>query len=152
MRVAVIALLVFACQRDTLRPRLQLSHGFTVTLTFSGGYPPFYDATAITSDGRVTREIHDDTRETHGSGSISPTELAALRTQLESVGFADLEDHYGDSVPDGGRLVLEVDAGSGVRYVMCSGHCNPSNAPLPLHDVVGSITAIRERIHSAAMK
>ncbi|HEX4452322.1 MAG TPA: hypothetical protein VH143_15705 [Kofleriaceae bacterium] len=140
MRAAVIVVVALvACQRDTVRPRLERSRGFTVELSLGGGYPPFDDAIAIASDGRVTRELHDGNRDAHGSGTIAPSEVAALRTQLESVAFADLEPSYGDSEPDGGRLYLEVDTGAGVRMVTC-------NAPAALHDVAAAILAIRDRV------
>ncbi len=148
MRAAgfVLVALAAACQRDTVRPRLELSRGFTVRLSLGGGLSPFDDTIEIASDGRVSRELHDDARDARGSGTIAPSEVAALRTQLESAAFADLEPSYGDSIPDGSRLDLEVDTGAGLRIVTCSGHCNVRNAPAALNDVAAAILAIRERI------
>jgi hypothetical protein len=139
MRSRFVALaLVVACQRDTLRPRLDLAGGFTATFSIEGGYPPSRHDVVVTSDGHLTRSVD---RITERAGAIvAPTELVPLLRLLESVAFADLAEDVTSTtytgVPDAVRLSLVIETHGERRVVGCTECCREPREPEVFCDAV----------------
>ncbi|HEY1811761.1 MAG TPA: hypothetical protein VGG74_05350 [Kofleriaceae bacterium] len=143
MRLLVVVAAVTACRGGDARPRLDLSKGFTVRLTFGGGAEPFYDTVAIGDDGRVERTVHESASVQRSTGTIEPAEVATLRALLETNAFATVPRDIGRPVADGPTVDLEVETPTGLRVVHCAGTCR---SPRPLDAVATAIVDIRDRL------
>jgi hypothetical protein len=132
MRMLVLAAAIVACGGD-VRPRLDLSKGFTVRLTLGGGSTPFYDTVAIDDTGHVERTFEEAGSSRQTAGSIDRDEVAQA---------------YGTPIADGPIVDVEVETPAALHVIRCEGTCNLATAPRALGALASILTEIRDRVTS----